>query len=66
MTADPPPFGHLPSEGDVINLGVGNAVPGVPAGAMLRLVPAKHTFLPPSAVGTPGTAFPTHELMTLP
>ena len=55
----PPSPSAQSAEGNVINLGVGNAVLGVPAGAMLRLVPAKHTFLPPSAVGTPGTAFPT-------
>ena len=35
---------------------VGNAVPGVPAGAIAS---AKRTELPPSADGTPRTAFPT-------
>ena len=46
-----------------MRLGVGNAVPGVPAGTVRRRRARADTELPPSAVGTPGTAFPTLDFL---
>ena len=41
------------------SISVGNAVPGVPSVAVRKHRTRTRTEPPPSAVGTPGTAFPT-------